>query len=150
MGIGTSSGDPVRDLDTPEEVAEMVRRFYQGVAQDDLLGPMFNDVAQVDWAEHLPKLTRFWCRALLGIEGYQGNPFRAHQLVSDQAPFTTAHFNRWLEMFHETVEDGWVGPNADRALQLAHRVAEVHHHQLVELPAEAASRGRFVVEGSVS
>jgi len=36
---------PDRDLDTPEEIAEMVRRFYADVAQDDLLGPMFNDVA---------------------------------------------------------------------------------------------------------
>jgi hypothetical protein len=24
-----------------------------------LLGPMFNDVARVDWSEHLPKLTAF-------------------------------------------------------------------------------------------
>ena len=45
---------------------EMVRRFYAEVTADDLLGPMFNDVAQVDWSEHLPKLTAFWCRALLG------------------------------------------------------------------------------------
>jgi hypothetical protein len=47
--------DPTRDLDTPEEIAEMVRRFYSDVAQDDLLGPIFNDVARVDWSEHLPE-----------------------------------------------------------------------------------------------
>jgi truncated hemoglobin YjbI len=29
---------PTRDLDTPDEIAEMVRRFYADVAQDDLLG----------------------------------------------------------------------------------------------------------------
>lgn len=139
MGIAARQGEPDRDLDTPDEVAEMVRRFYQGVAQDELLGPMFNDVAQVDWSEHLPKLTRFWCRALLGIEGYQGNPFRAHQLVSDRSPFTTAHFQRWLEMFRETVEEGWKGPYADRILDIAHRVAEVHHHQLVEVPQRSST-----------
>jgi hemoglobin len=60
---------PTRDLDTPEEITEMVRRFYADVAQDDLLGPMFNDVARVDWSEHLPKLTDFWCRALLDLPG---------------------------------------------------------------------------------
>ena len=43
----------------------MVRRFYADVTQDDLLGPMFNEVARVHWSEHLPKLTAFWCRALL-------------------------------------------------------------------------------------
>lgn len=115
----------------------MVRRFYQDVAQDDLLGPVFNDVAAVDWSEHLPKLTAFWCRALLGIEGYSGNPFRAHALVHARAPFTQAHFDRWLELFHETVEMGWAGPQATRALELARNVARVHSHQLIEVGARA-------------
>src|SRR5262245_10615178 len=66
-GAGPGSWPP--DLNDPTEIAEMVRRFYADVAQDDLLGPMFNEVAQVDWAEHLPKLTAFWCRALLSMPG---------------------------------------------------------------------------------
>ena len=128
---------PVGDLDSPMEIAEMVRRFYQDVAQDDLLGPMFNDVAQVDWNEHLPKLTRFWCRALLGIKGYTGNPFRAHALINERSPFTSEHFERWLQLFHDTVELGWVGPNANRALALAGNVARVHSEQLVGRPVDA-------------
>lgn len=46
----------------------MVRCVYQDVARDDLLGPMFDDVAAVDWAEGLPKLTQFSRRVLLGID----------------------------------------------------------------------------------
>ncbi len=125
-----SRPDPTGDLDTPEEIAELVRRFYADVTQDDLLGPMFNEVARVDWSEHLPKLTAFWCRALLGISGYQGNPFRAHLLVHAQRGFTPAHFERWLALFHETIELGWTGPNARRALDIAGNVARVHSHQL--------------------
>jgi hemoglobin len=121
---------PTSDLDTPEEIAEMVRRFYADVAQDDLLGPMFEDVARVDWSEHLPKLTAFWCRALLGLQGYSGNPFRAHALVHAQQAFTHRHFERWLTLFHETVDLGWVGPNADRAHELVDNVARVHSQQL--------------------
>jgi hemoglobin len=122
---------PSRDLDSPEEIAEMVRRFYADVAQDDLLGPMFNDVARVDWSEHLPKLTAFWCRALLGLPGYVGNPFRAHALVHARRRFTPAHFRRWLDLFHETLDLGWVGPRADRAHELADNVARVHSEQLI-------------------
>ena len=125
---------PDRDLDTPEEIAEMVRRFYADVAQDDLLGPMFNDVAQVDWSEHLPKLTAFWSRALLGLPGYSGNPFRAHALVHGERAFTAAHFRRWLELFHETLELGWTGPRVERARDLADNVARVHSHQLIGHP----------------
>ena len=122
---------PTRDLDAPDEIAEMVRRFYSDVAQDDLLGPMFNDVARVDWSEHLPKLTAFWCRALLGRAGYQGNPFRAHALVHAKRSFTPAHFERWLMLFDETLALGWIGPNTDRSRQLASTVAGVHSHQLL-------------------
>ena len=129
---------PTRDLDTPREIAEMVRRFYADVAQDDLLGPVFHRVARVDWSEHLPKLTAFWCRALLGEPGYDGNPFRAHALVHARQAFTPAHFERWLTLFHETLELGWTGANVRRALDLADNVARVHSNQLL---GEAVSLG---------
>lgn len=122
---------PTGDLDTAAEVAEMVRRFYADVTMDDLLGPMFNEVARVNWSEHLPKLTAFWCRALLDEPGYQGNPFRAHMLIHARRELTPAHFERWLTLFHETLELGWTGPNARRAGDLADNVARVHSHQLL-------------------
>ena len=116
----------------------MVRRFYADVSMDDLLGPMFNDVARVDWREHLVKLTGFWCRALLDLPGYAGNPFRAHSLVHAQRSFTPAHFERWLSLFHDTLDLGWVGPNVDRARHLADNVARVHSQHLI---GRAASVG---------
>jgi hemoglobin len=93
VGATSSPPAPSRDLD-PDEVGELVRRFYAAVAQDDLLGPLFNEVAKVDWSEHLPKLTAFWRRVLFGIPGYAGNPFQAHKQVYLQQPFTVAHFRR--------------------------------------------------------
>jgi hemoglobin len=120
-----------RDLDDAVEIAEMVRRFYADVAQDDLLGPVFNDVARVDWSEHLPKLTAFWCRALLSMPGYQGNPYRQHQAVHDRSPFSRAHFERWLDLFHETLDLGWTGPRVEQAKALARKVAAVHSKQIV-------------------
>jgi hemoglobin len=122
---------PLRDLDDPTEVAELVCRFYADVDCDDLLGPVFNDVAKVDWSEHLPKLTAFWCRALFGSPGYSGNPFRAHRLIHEREAFTVAHFERWLSLFHQTVDAGWQGPNAETVKGLAANVARVHCEHLV-------------------
>ena len=122
------------DLDEPGKVAEMVRRFYADVAQDTLLGPIFNDVARVDWSAHLPKLTAFWCRALFSLPGYEGNPYRAHQIVNAKAPFTVGLFERWLELFTEIIDSGWVGPKAEQAKALGRKVAEVHCRQIVGQP----------------
>lgn len=131
-----------RDLDDVVEIEEFVRRFYRDVAQDDLLGPIFNDVAHVDWAEHLPKLVAYWSRNLLGVPGYMGNPFRAHLSVHRKQSFTTADFDRWLEMFVETVDGGWSGPMAEKAKRFATNVALVQHRRLVggELLADNYSR----------
>jgi hemoglobin len=139
MSAGAALPPPTHDLDTPDEIEAMVRRFYQGVAQDDLLGPLFNNVAQVDWNEHLLKLTAFWCRALLGITGYAGNPFQAHARINDREPFRPEHFARWLDLFTDTLESGWVGPNVDRALALAHNVARVHAEHLIDHHAAPAA-----------
>lgn len=127
-----------RDLDSPEEIAELVRRFYQDVAQDDLLGPMFNDVAQVDWSDHLPKLTAFWCRVLLGIPGFSGNAFSAHIEVDEKSRFSLDHFERWLDLFHEHVDFGWTGPLAEEAKAFARRVGMAHSSRIVGTPYEHA------------
>ena len=125
------SRPPTGDLGDPVEVAEMVRRFYSDVAQDDLLGPMFNNVARVDWSEHLPKLTDFWCRVLFGLPGYAGSPLRAHQLIHAKRAFTGQHFERWLDLFYETVDLGWIGPNAEKVKAFAVKVARAHGRQLI-------------------
>lgn len=140
---------PEHDLESPADVAHMVRRFYADVDVDDLLGPMFNDVAQVDWASHLPKLTAFWCRALFGIQGYVGNPFRAHLLIHHQRPFTDAHFQRWLSLFHRTVDEGWAGPNAEAVKGMARNVAAVHSRNLATRPAPTGPSGRTTLQVTI-
>lgn len=122
---------PGRDLCTEDDVRRLVTHFYGDVAQDGLLGPVFNDVAAVDWPTHLATLTAFWSRLLFGTPGYRGNPFRAHQTVHRQHPFTSAHFQRWLDLFDETLDADWAGPNVERVRALARDVARVHCRQLV-------------------
>lgn len=118
------------DLDTPERIAEMVRSFYADVNVDDLIGPIFNDVAGVDWDAHLPKLTAFWCRILLGIEGFDGSPMAKHFAVHQASPLTLAHFERWLGLFERNLDRGWSGPNGERARAFVWGVAQAHAGRL--------------------
>lgn len=141
MGRARLPEHPSRDIEGPDDVADMVRCFYADVAQDDLLGPMFNDVARVDWSDHIPRLTAFWNRALFGINGYNGNPFRAHREVHDRRPFEARHFLRWLELFEETIDLRWVGPNAEQVKKRARDIARAQRRQLIERPEVAAPNG---------
>lgn len=53
------------------------------------------------------------------------------RVIHARSPFAYDHLERWLQLFHDTVELGWVGPNATRALTVAHNVAEVHSKHLL-------------------
>jgi hemoglobin len=121
---------PTSDLDSHSDIEDLVRRFYRAATQDDLLGPMFNDVAQVDWSEHVPKVIAFWSRVLFGVHGYEGDALRAHEVISAKVTLAPAHFERWLDLFGETVDLGWAGPRAERVKQFAADFARVHMAQL--------------------
>jgi hemoglobin len=118
----TSSPTPRRDLATEADIDALVRAFYRQAAVDHVLGPVFA-AAEVDWAEHIPKVTAFWCWQLLGGRRYDGRPLRSHERVNELVRFTEAHYERWLELFCATLHDGWAGPVADTAERRAHRMA---------------------------
>lgn len=142
-----SDGRPAssrRGLDDPFEVTSLVRRFYARVNIDPLLGPVFNDVAGVDWSEHLPKLTAFWCRILFGTPGFVGAPMRAHMLVHIQSPLRHEHFERWVELFVDTVDAGWSGANAERVKEFAAGVARAHSQRLIGTPVALTVSPRAV------
>lgn len=44
----------LRDNKTFEDIKTLFDRFYDKVNRDELLGPIFNNVAKVEWATHLP------------------------------------------------------------------------------------------------
>lgn len=102
-------------LETPEDIAELVRCFYTKVYADDLLRPIFQDVAQLDLAEHLPRMNSFWESVLLGARSYHNNTYMIHHSLNQQCPLSTAHFDRWVSLFHKTVDERYCGPLADKA-----------------------------------
>ena len=124
------------DLDSELEITELMKRFYSDVAQDDLLGHVFNDVAHVDWNEHLVKIKDFWCRMLLGIGDYRANPLESHVKIHQLENFTHDEFRRWLELFQAHVDAGWEGPYAQEIKRKAVKVALVHSRLLIGEPLD--------------
>lgn len=125
------------DITDRADVERLVRDFYRQAAMDELLGPAFS-AAHVDWGAHVATLTDFWSWQLLGEPGYEGQPLRAHQPAHARTPFSAAQYERWLELFCDTVDSGFRGPIADAAKQRARKMA----HALERLlSGESASGG---------
>ena len=121
------------DLATRSQIHNLVVGFYREVSCDDLLGPVFREVAETDWAAHIPKLIDFWCRVLLGHPGYEGYVLGAHRDVHEAEPFTPELFDRWYLLFAASVDESWQGPIAERAKVHAARMAKGLAHHLLDL-----------------
>lgn len=113
------------DLHSRAEVHDLVVRFYREIVFDEELEPLFSDVAEVDWAIHMPKLTDYWCRVLLGEPGYDGFILAAHQHVHDIEPLTGVLFDRWYTLWLRTIDSGWSGPLAESAKRHAAQIGAV-------------------------
>jgi hemoglobin len=118
------------DLAGRPDIERLVDAFYTRVQADDLLGPIFNDIAQVDWSSHLPRMYEFWESVLFGAPAFKGDPLSVHRLLARQASMTPREFERWIALFHDTVGQLFEGPVADEAKLRASRIAGVMQYHI--------------------
>lgn len=130
------------DIKDSEDIKRLVDAFYEKVNRDEFLGPIFNDVAKVDWASHLPTMYRFWESMLLGEGNYQGAPFPKHAVL----PVAQGHFERWLALFAETVRENFAGPKSEEATSRAICIADTFARRMGVL-TDPGALGRISVSG---
>jgi len=115
----------MHDIVTEADITQLVGQFYDRVRRDDVLGPIFNEVAQVDWVRHIPHIATFWSTVLLGTEQYKANPIPAHLELGRKTAIRPAHFDQWLRLFTQTVDDLFSGERAELAKVRAQSIAVV-------------------------
>ena len=122
-GSGRHSGPWVTrggDLDSPEEIFEMVTRQYADVVQDDLLVPYFTfGPGFIDWQAHIGLVTDYWVHVILLAPDWDIDVLESHRHLHEHQAFTPELFDRWLQIFLDTVDGGWSGPNAALAKKRA-------------------------------
>src|SRR6185437_7589957 len=90
-----------------------------------------NHVAQVDWEHHLPKMYGFWGNVLLQKGDYSGNPMAIHLELNALTPLTKAHFDRWLQLFRETIDEHFDGEVAEQARQRSLSIATIMQMKII-------------------
>lgn len=110
-----------KEIETIEEIRELVDTFYEKVRRDPLLGPVFEKRIGDSWDVHLEKMYRFWQTVLLQEHTYHGSPFTPHATM----PIGEEHFQQWLTLFQETLEENFRGEKAEEAQWRAEKMAEM-------------------------
>lgn len=114
------------DIQTLQDIKLLVDTFYGKVQHDDLIGPVFNEKIQDRWSEHLEKMYTFWQTMLFDEHTYGGRPFPPHA----QLPIAEEHFERWLLLFHQTIDDLFEGPLAQEAKSRGSKMAALFQIKL--------------------
>lgn len=100
-----------KDITSMENIKLLVDSFYGKVRFDLLLGDIFNGIIKDRWPEHLEKMYRFWQTVLLSEHTYYGSPFPPHAKL----PVEQKHFDTWLKLWYETIDEHFSGAKADEA-----------------------------------
>ncbi len=116
---------PKQDIRERADIELLVNSFYEKVRQSQVIGFIFDEVAQIDWDKHLPRMYSFWASLLLDEHSYQGNPMIKHLELSKQTAMTDEQFSEWLLLFRQTLDELFEGPIAEDAKIRAANIARL-------------------------
>lgn len=120
----------MKDIETRKDVEQLVNKFYDKIVNDDVIGFYFTDIAKIHLDKHLPKMYNFWESILLDNPVYEGFPMAAHFPLNEAAAMEEKHFNRWLQVWEQTVHDNFDGEKAERAVTRALNIARIMNHKM--------------------
>ncbi|MEO8721121.1 MAG: group III truncated hemoglobin [Ginsengibacter sp.] len=115
-----------KDILSLEDIKILVDTFYGKVRADSLIGPIFDERIQNRWPQHLAKMYAFWQTVLLGEHTYYGSPFPPHA----QLPVSKIHFEKWLALFAETLNELFSGKIAEEAIWRANKMAVMFQYKI--------------------
>jgi hemoglobin len=123
------------DIADRADCERLVRAFYGRALRDPIIGWIFTDVAHLELEAHVPMIASFWETVLLGADSYRGGAFRPHAALHARVGLRAGHFQRWLVLWGETVDELFAGPRAELAKSHAMRVAAAFQRRLATMPS---------------
>ncbi len=121
--------NPKTDIQHLDHIKLLVDTFYDKVRQDTSLAPLFNERIQDRWPAHLAKMYAFWQTVLLEDHSYFGSPFAPHANM----PVDKNHFDQWMHLFKQTVDELFSGPIADEAKWRAGKMAQMFQIKIAHI-----------------
>ncbi|MBI1185060.1 sec-independent protein translocase TatC [bacterium] len=115
----------MNDIENAEDISRLVRLFYDKAMKDELISHFFTKVVQLNLETHLPLISSFWEATLLGQTAYRGNPMLKHMELNRKSPMKPEHFERWLKLWYQTVDENFAGQTAENAKSKATQIASL-------------------------
>ncbi|MEM1120431.1 MAG: group III truncated hemoglobin [Bacteroidota bacterium] len=123
-----------KDLQNRADIKQLINAFYEKLLEDELVGFLFTEIAKVQLSKHLPHQYDFWENALFYTGAYQRDLMDIHlDFNFNQHRLEKVHFDRWLKLFNEAVDELFNGEKATMAKERAKSIAIVMHLKIQDL-----------------
>ena len=120
------------DILNKADIDKLVKTFYGKVKTDAKISYFFNDVAKVNWEEHLIKMSAFWENVLFSSGNYDGNPMVKHEELNKKSEVNRGHFKNWNTLFESTVDELFEGVKAEEIKRRAFNISAAMIHKTLE------------------
>jgi len=127
------------DITNKTDIEVLVNFFYDKVKKDDKIGFIFHKIIGTDWSHHLPVMYDFWNMVLFSKPGYGGNPTRVHVDLDKKIQLQKEHFDRWLQLWNETIDNLYEGEIANEAKNRGMLMAN-----LISIKVEMGRDGKLI------
>lgn len=120
----------MKDLNSRKDIEQLVRLFYEQATTDELIGHYFTSLVPINWDEHIPTLVSFWENLLFQTGGYKGGMLFKHLHLNHLSRFRTDHFDRWLQLWKQTIDQLFEGERAEELKFRASSIAMIMQTKL--------------------
>lgn len=112
------------DILSPTDITKLIKTFYDKL----LLSSIKHHFVHLDLEHHLPRIESFWNATLFPDHSYAQNLMEKHMHL----PLQKEDFKVWLDNFWSTVDEQFIGPNADVVKNRAASIAYIMQKKLVK------------------
>ena len=121
---------PKTDISNRADIDFLITEFYNKLMVDDLLSHFFTQVVKIDLPAHIPVIADFWDNILFDSMVYRRNAMNPHITMGQKSPMEHDHFERWLNLFHATINEHFSGEKADLAINRSKSIALLMEHKV--------------------
>ncbi|GAA4782485.1 hypothetical protein GCM10023231_07690 [Olivibacter ginsenosidimutans] len=118
------------DINNRKDIEQVVRLFYERATIDELIGHYFTSVIPIDWDHHIPTIVSFWENILFSTGAYKGGMLFKHMNLDYLSAFKSVHFDRWLQLWGQTVDQLFRGERAEELKFRANSIAVIMQTKL--------------------
>lgn len=112
------------DILSPADVTKLIKTFYDKL----LISPIKHHFDHLNLEEHLPRVDSFWNATLFPECAYAENLMGKHMHL----PLHKEDFDIWLKLFYETIDELFIGQNAETSKNRASSVAYIMQKKLLK------------------